>query len=119
VYAGWITVATITNVAAVLVSVGFTGAGIPAEAWAAAVLLVGLAIASSAAWLTRDAAYGLVVAWAYAGIAVKEADVLPVALVAGTGAALMLGIAVVSAARRPAPTGVVGPPATPATRTTA
>jgi hypothetical protein len=114
VYTGWITVATITNVAVVLAWAGFTGLGVAPELWAVAVLLVGLAIAGTAAWLTRDAAYGLVIVWAYAGIAVREVDVVPVALVAAAGAATMLVVAIAAAVRRRArPRRAAPPPAAP------
>jgi hypothetical protein len=114
VYTGWITVATVTNIAAVLSWAGFTGLGIAPELWAVAVLLVGLAIAGAATWLTREAAYGLVIVWAYAGIAVKEADVAPVALVGAAGAAAMLGVAIAAAVRHPAGHRPATPPPAPA-----
>jgi hypothetical protein len=87
IYLGWITVATIANAAAVLSWAGFTGFGLPGEAWAVAVLLTGLAIATAFVLREGDPAYGLVIVWAYAGIVVRESDVLPVAVTAGLGAA--------------------------------
>jgi translocator protein len=53
------------------------------------VLLVGLAIAARFVYQFRDAAYGLVIVWAYVGIAVKEQDTAIVALVAAAGAVLV------------------------------
>jgi hypothetical protein len=96
VYLGWITVATITNVAAALAAAGFTGAGIEPTTWAVGVLLAGVAIGGW--WLTTRSAvaYGLVLIWAYAGIAVKEQATEAVAGTALLGAAafgaLTLGI---------------------------
>jgi hypothetical protein len=96
VYLGWITVATITNVAVVLAAAGFDGAGIEPATWAAGVLGTGIAIGGW--WLAtrRAVAYGVVLAWAYVGIAVKEQAT---EIVAGTAllgaaafAALVLGI---------------------------
>ena len=84
VYLGWVTVATIANTAQTLSFVGFDGFGIEPAIIAAAVLAVGIAIASTFVVRFRDAAYGLVIVWAYAGVAVKESDTL---LVAGTAAA--------------------------------
>ena len=89
VYLGWITVATIANVAQALASLGVTSGPLPAELVGAAVLGVGLAIAVVFVRRFRDAAYGLVIVWAYAGVVVKEADVPIVALVAGAGAVLV------------------------------
>lgn len=86
VYLGWITVATIANIAQTLQSVGFDGAGIQPEIIASVVLVVGLAIAVTFVWRFHDAAYGAVIVWAYAGIVVKEAGTEYVPLVAGVGA---------------------------------
>jgi len=44
VYFGWITVATIANITALLVSVGWGGWGIPEEIWAVIILIVGAGI---------------------------------------------------------------------------
>lgn len=89
IYIGWITVAVIANIAAALTAAGFNGFGLPAQAWAVPILLVGLAIASTVVVSQRDAAYALVIVWAFAGLAVKEQANLPVFVVAAGGAALM------------------------------
>jgi hypothetical protein len=85
VYLGWITVATIANVAAALASLGFDGFGVRPELIASAVLIVGIAIAATFVVVRRDVAYGLVIVWAYAGIVVKEQATEPVAAVAAVG----------------------------------
>lgn len=92
VYLGWITVATITNVAVVLAAAGFDGAGVDPESWAVGVLLTGVAIGGW--WLAtrRAVAYGLVLAWAYAGIAVKEQASEAVAGTALLGAAVFAAL---------------------------
>lgn len=92
VYLGWITVATIANIAQTLDAVGFDGFGIQPELIASAVLLVGIAIAATFVWRFADVAYGLVIVWAYAGIAVKESQTTLVPLVAGAGAVLVGGL---------------------------
>lgn len=95
VYLGWITVATIANIAQTLQSVGFDGFGIQPELIASAVLLVGLAIALTFVWRFHDVAYGLVIVWAYAGIVVKASAADFVPLVAGAGAlvvAVLVGL---------------------------
>ena len=103
VYLGWITVATIANVAQTLAALGFTGFGLPTPWIGAAVLLVGLGIAVAFVRRYRDAAYGLVIVWAYVGVVVKETDALVVALVAGGGALLMalLAVAAIAGGRGP------------------
>ena len=72
VYLGWITVASIANVAAALVSVGWSGFGFGAGAWA--IIAIGIALIATLIALAarRDIAYGLVVVWAFAGIALKS-----------------------------------------------
>ncbi len=106
VYLGWITIATIANVATTLFWLDWDGFGIAAEVWAVAVLAVGVAIAAANALLRRDVAYGLVIVWAYAGIAVKQADAPIVALAAATGAVIVGTLAarsVILALRRVTP----------------
>ena len=100
IYLGWITVATIANIAQTLQSVGFDGFGIQPELIASAVLLTGLAIAMTFVWRFHDAAYGLVIVWAYAGIVVKEADSAYVPLVAGLGALVVAVLVLLSLAGR-------------------
>lgn len=100
VYLGWITVATIANVAAVLAWAGFAGLGIAGEAWAVVILAIGLAIATAFVVRERDPAYGLVIVWAYVGIFVKERAVDPVAIVAVVGAAWIGALAAWTLLRR-------------------
>jgi len=72
VYLGWITIATIANVSVTLVSVGWDGFGISQETWAALIITVALLITLLVIATRRDVAYGLVIIWALAGIAVKQ-----------------------------------------------
>ncbi len=99
VYLGWITVATIANIAQTLSALGFTGFGIEPALLAAAVLLVGTAIAARFVTRFRDIAYGLVIVWAYVGVLVKEQGTPVVAVAAGVGAALVLLLTVVALAK--------------------
>jgi hypothetical protein len=72
IYFGWITVATIANIVAFLVSIGWNGWGIPQQTWTAIILLVGVAITGLIMLKNKDIAYGLAVIWAYAGILYKH-----------------------------------------------
>jgi benzodiazapine receptor len=102
VYLGWITVATIANIAQTLDSVGFDAFGIDPPVVASAVLLLGLAIAVTFVVRFADVAYGAVIVWAYAGIAVREQATPLVPWVAAGGALLVAGlIAVTLLGRRP------------------
>jgi hypothetical protein len=79
VYLGWITVATIANISQMLYWAGFEGGPLSQETWALVVLAVGIAIAALMLWRETDWAYGLVIVWAYLGIAAKQQAVLVVA----------------------------------------
>ncbi len=74
IYFGWITVATIANVTTWLVSIGWNGFGIPEATWTVLVLFVGLVISTLVMLSHKDAPYGLVIIWAYAGIGLKHAS---------------------------------------------
>ncbi len=78
VYLGWITVATIANVTALLVSVGWGGFGIIEEVWTIAVLVVATLITLIMVFYRHDWAYGLVVVWALLGIVIKRLNPDPV-----------------------------------------
>jgi hypothetical protein len=101
VYLGWITVATIVNIAAMLDWAGASPVFTPGDLWAAVVLVVGIAITTAFVVRERDSAYGLVITWAYAGIAVKEAGVTAVVATAVAGAALLALFALANAVGRP------------------
>jgi len=72
VYLGWITVATIANVAAYLVAIGWDRFGLTEATWFGLVLAVATVIALLVLWTRRDLAYILVVVWAYIGIIIKH-----------------------------------------------
>jgi benzodiazapine receptor len=110
VYLGWITIATIANIAQTLQAVGVAVDPAVAPVIAAAVLGVGLAIVVTFVWRFADIAYGAVAVWAYLGIAVKEADTPLVAAVAA-GGALGVGallVATILARRAPAADRMIG-----------
>jgi hypothetical protein len=79
VYLGWITVATIANITAVLNYLQWNGWGVSPEAWAVIMLVVAASIASAVSLTRGDVAYMLVIIWAFAGIAIKHANVPMVA----------------------------------------
>ncbi|HSN78140.1 MAG TPA: TspO/MBR family protein, partial [Anaerolineae bacterium] len=79
IYLGWITVATIANVTALLSYWNWNGFGVSQEAWLVITLAVALVVATLMALTRSDVAFLLVLAWAFAGIGVKHATVEPVA----------------------------------------
>jgi len=71
-YFGWITVATIANVTALLVSLGWDRFGLAEQDWAIIILAIGALIGTVTAIKRKDIAYGLVLIWAYIGILIKH-----------------------------------------------
>ncbi len=93
IYTGWISVATIANIATALVNAGWQGGALGPRPWTAVVLVVGAGLGLLAGILRRDAAYALVVVWAFVGIIMARPDETLIAIVAGVGAlAVLLGI---------------------------
>jgi len=74
VYLGWITIASIANVAVTLVSVNWDGFGISPETWAALIIIIALLITLLVIATRKDVAYGLVIIWALVGIAVQQSE---------------------------------------------
>ncbi len=74
VYFGWITVATVANITALLTSIKWDRFGIDEQNWAAAMLVVAAIIGSIVIIWNRDIAYGLVLIWAFSGILYKHVD---------------------------------------------
>jgi len=72
VYLGWITVASIADVAAALVSINWGGFGLSDVTWAIVVIVIALIVTLLVIFTRRDIAYCLVLVWALVGIAVKQ-----------------------------------------------
>jgi hypothetical protein len=95
IYTGWITVATIANISAVQSGYGWNDLYLSGADWTLVKLAVAGAIAALAVLRRGDIAFGLVVAWAAYGIAVKQAST-PVVLVVAEVVALIALLLVVS-----------------------
>ena len=74
VYLGWITIASIANVATSLVSLNWDGFGISSEIWATLIVLIALLITIIVLVTRKEIAYGLVIVWALVGIWVGQSD---------------------------------------------
>lgn len=72
VYFGWITIATIANITAFLVSINWDGFGISEVTWTIILLFVGASIGILTTIRRQDIAYALVLIWAYYGIYSKH-----------------------------------------------
>lgn len=96
IYLGWITVATVANVTDFLWLIRWDGFGIGPEIWAVIMLIVGFALAAAMTFTWADVAYPLVIVWAFAGIAIKQAAVPTVSYAAWILAALTALVTVVA-----------------------
>ncbi len=108
VYLGWITVATIANISQTLWGLGWRGEPLQESSWTLVMLGAGALIALLMSLLRSDWAYILVLVWAYAGIAVKQAGIPLVANVAWVFAAVLgalAAFALLRSMRRSAQTG--------------
>ena len=72
VYLGWITIATIANVTALMMDINWNAWGLGEQFWAVAVIIVGIAISLSILFTRKDIFYCLVVDWAILGILLKR-----------------------------------------------
>ena len=74
VYLGWITIASIADVAITLTAYNWNGFGISSETWAIIVVAVALVITLLMLGTRKDVAYALVVIWALVGIGVNQTN---------------------------------------------
>jgi len=89
-YLGWITIASIANVAVTLVSVNWDGFGISSETWATLIIIVALLITILVLATRKDIAYGLVIVWALIGIAAGQSGNQNIVTVAQASAIIVL-----------------------------
>ncbi len=93
VYAGWVSVAVIANIASVLNAI-FPGIPVATqEIWTALVIIVSLAITMLMLVIRRDAVFGLVVVWATVGISTAQ-NAIPIIYFSAIGTALIIVIAI-------------------------
>ncbi len=102
IYFGWLTVATIANSTITLYTLGWQGAPLSAATWAAILVLVATAIGLLIALYLGDAAYTLVLVWAFVGIYVKQADA-PITAYTALAMAVVLAVAAIVALFRKQP----------------
>ncbi len=99
-YLGWISVATIANISDWLYLVRWDGFGIPTAVWAVIMLVVACALGALMVQRRGDAAYVLVLLWAFVGIAVKQ-RATPLVADAAWISALIATVLALSALVRP------------------
>ena len=74
VYLGWICIATIANVTALLVNYNWTGFSIPQETWTILMIIIGTVLIGLTVYNLKNPFIGLAVVWAFIGIAIKRQD---------------------------------------------
>ncbi len=83
IYLGWISIATIANVTALLVFYDWSRLGISEETWTIIMIAAGVIITTLTVYRIQNPFIGLSVIWAFAGIALKrQSDIKPVFIVA-------------------------------------
>lgn len=75
IYFGWITVATIANITALLVTMGFGGWGLSEPAWTSTLIIIGTLIGMTTGILAKDIPYVATLIWAFVGIYIKHTSV--------------------------------------------
>lgn len=91
IYLGWICIATIANVTALLVNYNWGGWGISGEAWAIIMIVAGLLISGFAIYRLENPFLGLSVIWAFAGIVInRQGDYTSIATSALAAAIVMI-----------------------------
>lgn len=89
VYLGWISVATIVNVAIGLYSLKWYGWGIAPSIWTVVMMTIASIIAAVISIQRHDTAYVLVIVWALVAISIRQANV-PLIMVTGWVLAIVL-----------------------------
>ncbi|NLB61599.1 MAG: tryptophan-rich sensory protein [Clostridiales bacterium] len=67
-YAGWLIIASVVNIASMLVKLQWNGFGIPAETWGVIVLIAAIILVALVIIKIRNAVLTLPIAWAFFGI---------------------------------------------------
>jgi len=92
IYLGWICIATIANVTALLVDEGWTGFGISQETWTIIMIAAGTLIVSLSILNIQNPFIGLAVVWAFLGIILKRSDDYRSIVIAASVGILVVGI---------------------------
>jgi hypothetical protein len=91
IYLGWICIATIANVTAVLVSYNWIGFGLTQEAWTIIMIAIGAVIVALTIYRISNPFIGLSVIWAFTGIIIKRQEDYKSIVIAAAIAILIVG----------------------------
>lgn len=101
IYLGWICIATIANVTALLVHYNWNGFGISEEVWTIIMIAVGALIVSLTLYLISNPFIGLSVIWAFIGIIIKrQGDYRSIVITAAIALSIVAVLTVVTFFRR-------------------
>ncbi|AKG20320.1 hypothetical protein [Calothrix sp. 336/3] len=95
IYLGWISVATIVNVACGLYSLGWNGWGISATQWTIVMVIVASLVAFLMTYRYQDTAYTWVTVWALTAIAIKHSNNTALSVVAIVST-IILGVTILT-----------------------
>ncbi|MHC1733964.1 MAG: hypothetical protein AB9888_18275 [Bacteroidales bacterium] len=95
VYLGWICIATIANVTALLVTQGWQGFAVSEQSWTMIMIVIGAVIVSLTIWRVSNPYIGLAVVWAFAGIMIKRQDDYRAIFLTAALAAVVVAVVVV------------------------
>jgi hypothetical protein len=100
VYLGWISVATVVNVALALYAANWNGWGVAPEIWTVLMLAISTGLGIALLYQRRDVAFALVLVWAFVAIAVKRVDIPTIAISASLFSLVLIGSTFWSVTRR-------------------
>jgi len=95
VYLGWITVAPIANVAALLVDIGWNAYNTTAIYITSAMILIALVLTLINTYIRGDIAYAAVLVWALGGIVQKQLNTMLIPWVAGLSIVIIILVLIV------------------------
>lgn len=91
IYLGWICIATIANVTALLVSYNWIGFGLSQEAWTIIMIAIGAVIIALTIYRISNPFIGLSVIWAFTGIIIKRQEDYKSIVIATAVAIVLVG----------------------------
>jgi len=103
IYLGWICIASIANVTALLVSYNWNGFGISEEVWTIVMITAGALLVALTVYRLVNPFIGLSVIWAFTGIILKRHEDYRSIAIAATVAILVVTVATVYGFFRPGP----------------
>jgi hypothetical protein len=100
IYLGWISVASIVNVACALYFQNWDGWGISGELWAVIMVIIATGLGCAIAFRRQDIAYPAAIIWAIVAVAIKHSTYSTLKTTA-LGCAIVLAIAIFMQIRKP------------------